>query len=178
MRRQMLSEGDYRNRQYYPRSLPQLTAPYRWQWHCQVKRGLMQSNCCWHHNSLMRTSVSPYRRHRFPAEIISHPVWLYFRFSLSFRDVEEMLAMRGVSLSYQTVREWCLRFGQTYANGLRRRFLDPVTNGTSMKCSSRSTDAICRVGRGDFRRADHELMIAKRQFILPESLRLFLLALS
>ena len=69
----------------------------------------------------MRTSVSLYHRHRFPAEIISHCLWLYFRFALSFRDVEEMLAMRGVSLSYETVREWCFKFGQTYANGLRRK---------------------------------------------------------
>lgn len=69
----------------------------------------------------MRTSVSPYHRHRFPADIISHCVWLYFRFALSFRDVEEMLAMRGVSLTYETVREWCLKFGQAYAIGLRRR---------------------------------------------------------
>jgi putative transposase len=73
------------------------------------------------HNPRMRASVSVYRRHRFPAEIISHCVWLYFRFARSFRDVEEMLAMRGVTLSYETVREWCLKFGQTYANGLRRR---------------------------------------------------------
>ena len=70
-------------------------------------------------------SISLYHRHRFPAEIISHCVWLYFRFAPSFRDVEEMLAMRGVSLSYETVREWCLKFGQTYANGLRRRSLRP-----------------------------------------------------
>jgi len=49
----------------------------------------------------MRTSVSLYYRHRFPTAIISHCVWLYFRFALSFRDVEEMLAMRGVSLSYE-----------------------------------------------------------------------------
>src|SRR2546430_5481228 len=69
----------------------------------------------------MHTSVSLYHRHRFPAEIISHCVWLYFRFTLSFRDVEEILAMRGVSLSYETVREWCHKFGQTYANGLRRK---------------------------------------------------------
>src|SRR6266480_6827191 len=69
----------------------------------------------------MRTAVSLYYRHRFPAEIISHCVWLYFRFALSFRDIEEMLAMRGVALSYETVREWCLKFGQIYANGLRRR---------------------------------------------------------
>ena len=66
-----------------------------------------------------------YHRHRFPAEIISHSVWLYFRFALSFRDVEEMLAMRGVTLSYETIREWCLKFGQTYANGLRRRSSRP-----------------------------------------------------
>ena len=69
----------------------------------------------------MRTSISAYHRHRFPVEIISHCVWLYFRFTLSFRDIEEMLAMRGVSLSYESVREWCLKFGQTYANGLRHR---------------------------------------------------------
>jgi putative transposase len=73
----------------------------------------------------MRTSVSRYRRHRFPTEIISHCVWLYFRFSLSFRDVEEMLAMRGVTLSYETVREWCFKFGQTYASGLRRKSARP-----------------------------------------------------
>ena len=69
----------------------------------------------------MRTSIPVYHRHRFPAEIISHCVWLYFRFPLSFRDVEEMLAMRGVAPSYESVREWCLKFGQTYANNLRRR---------------------------------------------------------
>ena len=69
----------------------------------------------------MRTSASLYHRHRFPVEIISHCVWLYFRFNLSFRDVEEMLAMRGVVLTYETVREWCLKFGQIYANNLRSR---------------------------------------------------------
>jgi len=58
----------------------------------------------------MRT-ISPYHRHRFPAEIISHSVWLYFRFALSFRDVEEMLAQRGVVLTYETIRAWCLKFG-------------------------------------------------------------------
>lgn len=62
-----------------------------------------------------------YRRHRFPSEIISHAVWLYFRFALSFRDVEEIMAVRDVTLSYEAIREWCLKFGQTYANGLRRR---------------------------------------------------------
>jgi len=69
----------------------------------------------------MHAATSPYRRHRFPAEIISHTVWLYFRFALSFRDVEEIMAMRGVTLTYEAIRECSLKFGQTYANELRRR---------------------------------------------------------
>ena len=88
--------------------------------YCQVKCGDV-IELFLRHTPRTLTSVSRYHRHRFPAEIISHCVWLYFRFALSFRDVEEMLAMRGVSLSYETVREWCLKFGQAYANGLRRR---------------------------------------------------------
>ena len=73
------------------------------------------------HTPVMHTSESLYHRHRFPAEIISHCVWLYFRFTLSFRDIEEILAMRGVILTYETVREWCLKFGQGYANDLRSK---------------------------------------------------------
>src|SRR5882762_8390187 len=73
------------------------------------------------HTSEMNASDSLYHRHRFPPEIISHCVWLYFRFSLSFRDVEELMSSRGVSLRYETVREWCLEVGQTYPNGLRRK---------------------------------------------------------
>jgi putative transposase len=60
-----------------------------------------------------------YKRHRFPAEIISHCVWLYFRFCLSYRDVEELMATRGVTLTYDAVRYWCRKFGQAYANQLR-----------------------------------------------------------
>ncbi len=71
--------------------------------------------------STMSTPASFYHRHRLSAEIISHCVWLYFRFSLSFRDVEEMLAIGGVSLTYATVRDWCLKFGQTYVNFISRR---------------------------------------------------------
>ena len=52
-----------------------------------------------------------YSGHRFPASIIQHAVWLYFRFSLSYRDVEDLLAERGVDASYETVRRWCLKFG-------------------------------------------------------------------
>ncbi|MCX4461150.1 IS6 family transposase [Streptomyces sp. NBC_01728] len=67
-------------------------------------------------------SASPsYRGHRYPVEVISHCVWLYFRFPLSFREVEELLLQRGVIVSYETVRRWCAKFGQAYANGLRRR---------------------------------------------------------
>jgi putative transposase len=69
----------------------------------------------------MHVSVSPYQRHRLPAAIINHCVWLYFRFILSFRDVEELISSCGVLLTYETVKEWCLKFGQTYANGLRRK---------------------------------------------------------
>ena len=61
-----------------------------------------------------------YARHRFPPEIIRHVVWLYFRFPLSFRDVEDLLAERGVDVSYETVRRWALKFGQAYARNLRR----------------------------------------------------------
>jgi putative transposase len=64
---------------------------------------------------------NPYKRHRFPAEVISHCVWLYFRFCLSYRDVEELMAERGVILTYEAVRYWCRKFGQAYANQLRRR---------------------------------------------------------
>jgi len=67
-------------------------------------------------------TIAPhYKGYRFPPEIISHVVWLYFRFSLSFRDVEELMAQRGIVLTYETVRQWCLTFGQSYANELCKR---------------------------------------------------------
>jgi putative transposase len=65
--------------------------------------------------------VNPYKNHRFPAEIISHAVWLYFRFCLSYRDVEELLFARGVTVTYEAIRKWCRKFGQSYANKLRHR---------------------------------------------------------
>ena len=64
---------------------------------------------------------SLYRRHRFPPEIISHAVWLYHRFTLSFRDVEDLLAERGITVSYEAIRSWCRKFGSEYARTLRRR---------------------------------------------------------
>src|SRR3954464_5060900 len=62
-----------------------------------------------------------YAGHRFPAEVISHAVWLYFRFPLSLRMVEEMLAARGIIVSHESVRQWALKFGQDFANRIRRR---------------------------------------------------------
>jgi putative transposase len=64
---------------------------------------------------------NPYKHHRFPGEIISHAVWLYDRFPLSHRDVEDLLVVRGVIVSYEAIRKWCRKFGQVYANALRRR---------------------------------------------------------
>ena len=64
---------------------------------------------------------SRYRRHRFPPQIISHAVWLYHRFTLSFRDVEDLLAERGIVVSYESIRRWCHKFGPGYARSLRRQ---------------------------------------------------------
>jgi putative transposase len=67
-------------------------------------------------------SASPsYKGHRYPIEIISHCVWLYFRFPLSFREVEELMLERGVIVSYESIRRWCAKFGRQYANSLRPR---------------------------------------------------------
>ena len=70
-------------------------------------------------------ATAKYKNHRFPIEIISHAVWLYFRFCLSFRDVEELLLERGVVVTYEAIRQWCRKFGQQYANHLRRRRPQP-----------------------------------------------------
>ena len=70
---------------------------------------------------LVGAEVPSYKGFRYPAEIISHGVWLYHRFPLSFREVEEMMLERGIVVSYETIRQWCAKFGQTYANALRRR---------------------------------------------------------
>ena len=66
-------------------------------------------------------SQSQYHGYRFPSEIISHTVWLYHRFTLSFRDIEDLLAERGIVVTYETVRQWCLKFGLDYAKKLRKR---------------------------------------------------------
>src|SRR3712207_600597 len=68
---------------------------------------------------------SSYAGHRFPPEVISHAVWLYFRFPLGLRMVEEMLAARGIVVSHETVRQWARKFGQALANRIRRRLPCP-----------------------------------------------------
>ena len=72
------------------------------------------------------TTIS-FIRHQFPPDIIRHAVWLYLRFTLSFRDVEDLLAERGLDLSYETVRRWVLKFGPLFAKELRRRRHRPTS---------------------------------------------------
>ncbi len=75
----------------------------------------------WEGLGLVGDKAPSYTGFRFPVEIISHGVWLYHRFPLSLREVREMMLERGVVVSHETVRQWCAKFGQSYANGLRRR---------------------------------------------------------
>ena len=70
--------------------------------------------------ALSRATLS-YRGYRFPSEVISHAVWLYHRFSLSFLDVEDLLAERGINVTYETIRQWCRTFRLEYARRRRRR---------------------------------------------------------
>src|ERR1700749_4076781 len=107
-----------------------------------------------------------YRRHRFPPEIIQHAIWLYLRFTLSYRDVEELLAERGLDISYETVRCWVLKFGPVIARRLRQRrprssdrwHLDEMVvripgqagrDRFSLECvpESGNLDAVLRIGR-------------------------------
>jgi putative transposase len=69
----------------------------------------------------MNTATPSYQRHRFPSEIISPAIWLYHRFCLSFREVEELLAELGITVTYETVRQWCQKFGPAYARKFKKR---------------------------------------------------------
>jgi putative transposase len=83
--------------------------------------GLSSAHLVCHTQRMNTPPFNRYKNHRFPAEIISHGVWLYFRFCLSYRDVEELLFARGIIVTYEAIRKWCRKFGQQYANQLRRR---------------------------------------------------------
>ena len=65
--------------------------------------------------------MNTYKRHRFPPEIISYAVWLYYRFNLSHRDIEDLLAERGITVSYESIRLWCIKFGPKYSKRLKRK---------------------------------------------------------
>src|SRR5437763_12221574 len=93
-----------------------------------------------------------YRRHRFPPLIIQHAIWLYLRFTLSYRDVEELLAERGLEVSYETVRRWVLKFGPGFARRLRRCRPRP-TGGTSMRWWFASPANGCTCGEPSITRA-------------------------
>ena len=80
-----------------------------------------------------------YRRHRFPPEIIQHAIWLYLRFTLSYRDVEELLAERGLDVSYETVRRWVLKFGPLIARKLRQGRPRLRSPGSGCTCGAPST---------------------------------------
>ena len=96
------------------------------------------------------TSAAPsYKRHRYPVEIIDHCVWLYFRFTLSFREVEEMMLARGVVVSYETIRRWCAKFGPATPASCVGVAPAPGTSGISTRCSSGST-----AGSGMWRAVD------------------------
>ena len=69
----------------------------------------------------MKSAPSRYHRHRFPPEIIGYALWVYHRFCLSFRDVEDLLAERGIIVSYEAIRQWCWKFGPDYARRLKKK---------------------------------------------------------
>jgi putative transposase len=65
--------------------------------------------------------MNTYKRHRFPPEIISYAVWFYYRFNLSHRDIEDLLAERGITVSREAIRLWCIKFGAIYTSRLKRK---------------------------------------------------------
>lgn len=87
----------------------------------------------------MNDTQNPYAGYHYPAEIISNAVWLYFRFTLSDRDVEELLAARGIMVTDEAIRPWCLKFGQDFANELRRRAPGAAIRGIWTRSISAST---------------------------------------
>ena len=87
-----------------------------------------------------------YRRHRFPPPIIQHAIWLYLRFTLSYRDVEDLLGERGLELSYERVRRWALEFGPVIARRLRRRRPRPSTPAALIRGMAEVAPPLARAG--------------------------------
>ena len=84
-------------------------------------------------NSWMTKQTSLYKRNRYPPDIIQYPVWLYYRFNLSHRDIENLLAERGIAVSRESIRLWCNKFGPRYARRLKRRHQGYEDTLSSMK---------------------------------------------
>ena len=93
-----------------------------------------------------------YSGYRFPRDVIQRAVWMYVRFTLNFRDVEDLLAERGIVVSYETIRRWVASFGPAIARRLRRGTLPRIRDGTSTKCSSGSAGDRCTCGEPSMRR--------------------------
>jgi transposase-like protein len=85
------------------------------------------------------------KRHRFLPQIIQTALQLYHRFNLSYRDVEDLMAQRGITISYEAIRLWCNKFGLKYAQRLRRKHQGTVTPSSLMRCSLRSMGRIITV---------------------------------
>ena len=83
----------------------------------------------------MSTATASYKGHRYPIEIINHCVWLYFRFPLSFREVEELMLVRGAVVSYETIRRWCASSGRPTPTSCAGAAPAPETSGTLMRSS-------------------------------------------
>jgi putative transposase len=97
----------------------------------------------------MTSEPATYPGYRFPAEIISHAIWLYHLFGLSFRDIELILAERSIVVSHESIRQWCLKFGSEFARRLRRRRPKP---GDTWCQRRRQFGALCRSKMGARRR--------------------------
>jgi hypothetical protein len=96
-------------------------------------------------------AIISYRRHRFPPVIIQHAIWLYLRYTLSYRDVEELLAERGLDISYESVRSWVLKFGPAIARALRRcrpRPSDSLLGWTAPAASMCQAEVVADLRKG------------------------------
>ena len=113
--------------------------------------------------------MNTYKRHRFPPDIISHAVWLYYRFNLSHRDIEDLLAERGVTVSREAIRLWCIKFGALYARRLKRRhrgygdtfYITDKLRSYPVAGSELMPDTIHRAKQYGNNRADRHLVRAK-----------------
>src|SRR6266545_2530323 len=103
-----------------------------------------------------------YAGYRFPPEIIQHAIWLYLRFTLSFRDVEELLAERGSDVSHETIRRWVAVFRPMIARRLRAMRPEPYTTCISMRCSFLSVARECICGELSMQKARCSIVLCNR----------------